>query len=38
MTVFRIPYRLIVAEPTSDSSGKVIPCRFEKSARICGES
>ena len=37
-TVFRMPERLIVADPASDSSGNVMPCRLLKSARIAGES
>jgi len=37
-TVFRMPYRLIVAEPTSDSSGYVMPWRLLKSARVSCES
>jgi hypothetical protein len=35
MTVFRMPYRLMVAEPTSDSSGNVMPFRLLKSASVC---
>ena len=37
-TVLRMPYALIVAEPTSYSSGKVIPRRSLNAERISGGS
>ena len=37
-TVFRIPYRLIVSEPASDSNGNVIPRWPLKAARVSGGS
>jgi hypothetical protein len=37
-TVFRMPYRLMVSEPGSESSGNVIPRWRLNAARISGGS